>query len=75
MEIKVNIPVWERWVRIIVGLFLLSLMFWGPRTWWGLIGLAPLLTAWVGFCPLYALLGIDRCGQAQGGGKPAPGGA
>jgi hypothetical protein len=53
-----NIGTLDRVLRIAVGLFLLSLIFWGPATLWGLVGLIPLGTALVGFCPAYRLLGI-----------------
>lgn len=56
---KKNIGSIERAVRIIVGLFIVSLMFWGPTTLWGLLGLVPLLTGLLGWCPPYALLGIS----------------
>lgn len=49
----------DRIVRAIVGAALLSLVFVGPRTAWGWLGLVPLLTALVGSCPLYAILGIS----------------
>ena len=51
----------DRALRIIVGLILLSLVFVGPQTYWGLIGLVPLLTGLLGRCPLYTLLGIKTC--------------
>jgi hypothetical protein len=50
----------DRILRIVVGLVLLSLIFWVP-TWWGLIGLVPLLTGLFGFCPLYPIVGINTC--------------
>ncbi|MEJ2048822.1 MAG: DUF2892 domain-containing protein [Calditrichota bacterium] len=50
---KLNMGNLDRFIRLIVGLFLISLIFWGPQTYWGLIGLIPLLTAVIGFCPLY----------------------
>lgn len=53
-----NIGTLDRVLRIAVGLFLISLIFWGPATLWGLVGLVPLGTALVGFCPAYRLLGI-----------------
>lgn len=56
-----NIHPVERVVRALVGIGVLSLVFWGPRTLWGLFGLVPLLTALVGWCPPYALLGINTC--------------
>jgi hypothetical protein len=48
----------DRGVRIVLGLALLSLVFLGPHSWFGLIGLVPLATGLVGFCPLYRVLGI-----------------
>jgi len=48
----------DRVVRIILGLALLSLVFVGPHTWIGLIGVVPLVTGLVGFCPLYRMLGL-----------------
>ena len=51
----------DRVFRIIVGLFLLSLIFWGPRTWWGIIGIVPLITGLAGTCPLYTLIGFSTC--------------
>jgi hypothetical protein len=48
----------DRAVRVVLGLALLALVFVGPHTWLGLIGVVPLLTGVVGFCPLYRLLGI-----------------
>lgn len=52
----------DRILRTIVGLGLISLVFFGPETPWGWIGLIPLVTAVVGWCPPYALLGINTCG-------------
>ena len=56
-----NIGSIERVIRAIVGLVLISLVFVGPQTVWGWIGLVPLLTAVIGWCPPYALLGINTC--------------
>ncbi|MCW2364963.1 hypothetical protein M2341_000410 [Sphingobium sp. B7D2B] len=53
-----NIGRLDRTIRILIGLGLIALVFVGPRTPWGWIGLVPLLTAFVSFCPLYALIGI-----------------
>ena len=54
---KMNVGVTDRVIRIIIGLFLISLTFWGPKSAWGWIGLLPLLTGLFGYCPLYAILG------------------
>lgn len=51
----------DRTLRIIAGLILLSLVFVGPQTPWGWVGLVPLLTGLFGFCPAYTLLGINTC--------------
>jgi hypothetical protein len=48
----------DRLVRLVAGIFLISLVFVGPRAAWGWIGLVPLATAAIGWCPLYSLLGI-----------------
>lgn len=52
----------DRAIRILVGLALLVLVFVGPQTPWGWIGLVPLITGLVGVCPLYRVLGINTCG-------------
>lgn len=46
----------DRVVRVVLGVVLLALFFVGPRTWLGLVGIVPLVTGVVGFCPLYRLL-------------------
>lgn len=56
-----NEHVIDRSVRVVVGLALLSLVFVGPATWWGLLGLVPLVTGLVGSCPLYTLFGVGTC--------------
>ncbi len=57
-----NIGSIERLVRAIVGLAIISLVFVGPQSPWGWLGLIPLATAVLGWCPPYALLGISTCG-------------
>ena len=61
----------DRALRITVGVILLALVFAGPRTLWGLLGIVPLVTALVGFCPLYRLLGI-RTAPKPRGAAPGP---
>jgi hypothetical protein len=51
----------DRVIRVVLGLVLISLIFVGPHTWLGLVGLIPLVTGIVGFCPLYRVLGINTC--------------
>jgi len=54
-----NIGTPDRAVRALLGIGLLLLVVMGPQTYWGLLGLVPLLTAVTGFCPLYAIFGIS----------------
>ncbi len=58
---KVNEGTIDRVLRVVLGLGLLSMVFWGPQTNLGLIGLVPLLTGVVGICPLYSVLGFNTC--------------
>jgi hypothetical protein len=56
-----NVGSLDRTLRIVAGLVLLSLTVIGPKTPWGLIGIVPLVTALIGWCPAYTLLGIRTC--------------
>ncbi len=56
-----NIGSVDRFIRLIAGIGLVSLVFVGPQTWWGLIGIVPLVTALIGWCPPYSMLGISTC--------------
>lgn len=60
---KANVGNVDRVIRFIVGLALLSLLFalQGSARWLGLIGLIPLLTAFMRYCPLYSILGLSSC--------------
>ncbi len=58
---KKNVGNLDRAFRIILSIGLISLVFVGPQTLWGWIGVIPLLTAFVSSCPLYSLLGINTC--------------
>jgi len=59
---KKNVGSIDKTIRIIAGIGLISLVFVGPQTVWGWIGVVPLATALLGWCPPYALLGINTCG-------------
>lgn len=58
---KTNIHPAERTIRIAIGLFLMSLVFWGPTSLWFLLGIFPVATGFSGWCPLYSMLGISTC--------------
>ena len=55
----------DRTIRVVLGIALLSLVFVGPKSMLGLIGLVPLATGVVGFCPLYRLVGLNTCPTAR----------
>jgi hypothetical protein len=52
----------DRIVRVILGAALIALVFVGPQTAWGWVGVVPLFTGLVGNCPVYSLFGINTCG-------------
>jgi hypothetical protein len=58
---KQNIHNIERVIRVVLGLIILSLIFVGPKSLWGLVGILPILTGLIGWCPPYQLLGISTC--------------
>ncbi len=59
---KHNIGSLDRNIRLVIGIALLALVFVGPKTPWGYLGLVPLLTALIGSCPLYSILGLSTAG-------------
>ncbi|PWR24928.1 YgaP family membrane protein [Zavarzinia aquatilis] len=58
-----NVGTADRVFRVVAGLVLLSLLFLldGEAKWFGLIGIVPLATAAMSWCPLYTLFGIRTC--------------
>ena len=56
---RANIGKVERALRILVGLVLIGLSLGGVIGWWGWLGVIPLLTAFISFCPLYSMLKIN----------------
>lgn len=55
----------DRAIRIVLGIALLSLTVVGPKSLYGLIGIIPLVTGIVGFCPLYRIIGVSTCAAPQ----------
>jgi hypothetical protein len=58
-----NVGSLDRLLRILVGLALIACVFVGPQTPCGWVGLVPLLTGLVRFCPAYTLLGFNSCAR------------
>jgi len=51
----------DKILRVVVGVVLISLVFIGPKSVWGWVGIIPVATGIFNFCPLYTLLGINTC--------------
>jgi hypothetical protein len=62
-KVSFNVGSVDKMVRIIAGIGLLSLVFLlqSNARWVGLIGIVPLFTGLVGYCPLYSLIGLNTC--------------
>lgn len=60
---KCNVGKTEQIIRISAGAGIILLGI-GFKSWWGLIGLAPLLTGATRYCPANTVLGIDNCKKA-----------
>jgi hypothetical protein len=58
---KANAGTVDRALRVIVGLVLVGLAAAGTIGVWGWIGVVPLVTGLIGFCPAYTILGISTC--------------
>lgn len=57
---KKNMGSTDRWIRIVIGLVVIALgVFY--QNWWGVLGVIPLLTAIILWCPLYVPFGIRTC--------------
>jgi len=58
---QTNVGTIDRILRAVIGLALIALTLAGTIGAWGWIGVVPLLTAALGFCPLYTMLGFSSC--------------
>ena len=63
---KKNVGLVDRAIRIVIGIMLLSLVFVGPQTALGWIGLVPLVTGAMGTCGLYSVFGMSTCKTSLG---------
>jgi hypothetical protein len=57
---KCNVGQTEKTIRILAGslIIILGLYF---KSWWGIIGLAPIITGAIGWCPVSQVLGVSTC--------------
>lgn len=50
----------DRWLRIVLGLAIVAAGV-AFKSWWGAVGLVPLFTAAIGWCPAYLPFGLSTC--------------
>ena len=62
-----NVGPVDRALRIVLGLALIAIVFVGPQTPWGWIGVVPLVTGLFSTCPLYSVFGLSSCPLERGG--------
>ena len=60
---SVNVGNVDRALRIVVGLVLIAMVFVGPQTAWGWIGIIPLATGLTKRCPAYSIFGVSTCSR------------
>jgi hypothetical protein len=65
-SMKTNVGTIDRALRVVAGLTLLALFALGWIGAWGLVGIVPLATGLLGFCPLYSALGLRTCPVSRG---------
>ena len=58
---KINVGGIDRGIRVAVGLVLVALAATQTVGWWGWLGVIPLATGAIGWCPPYAIFGINTC--------------
>ncbi|MBL4765932.1 MAG: DUF2892 domain-containing protein [Colwellia sp.] len=58
-----NIGNIDKALRILFGVIGISLVFFYPQTLWGWLGIIPLVTGLINFCPLYKILGVSTSAQ------------
>ncbi|KXK48080.1 MAG: hypothetical protein UZ05_CHB002002125 [Chlorobi bacterium OLB5] len=57
---KANVGSPDKVIRIVLGAVIIGAGFYF-KSWFGLIGIVPLLTALMNFCPLYSIIGVNTC--------------
>ena len=58
---KTNVGNLDLILRVVLGVVLIALVFIGPKTAWGWIGVVPLVTGLLRTCPIYSLIGVNTC--------------
>ena len=61
-----NVGTVDRALRVMLGVALIAIVFVGPQTPWGWIGIVPLVTGLFSTCPLYSIFGLSTCPLQRG---------
>jgi hypothetical protein len=59
---KCNVGKTDKIIRYAIGAIIIIVGF-AQNSWWGLIGLVPIITAFIGYCPLYVPFGTNTCSK------------
>jgi len=59
MKLVGNLSKDDRIIRVVIGLWFISMVYIGPETLWGWLGIVLFATAAIGFCPVYKKMGFD----------------
>jgi len=59
-QMKSNVGNADRIIRIILGIVIIAVGV-NFQSWWGAVGIVPILTALMGWCPAYVPFGISSC--------------
>ncbi len=62
---KANVGGVDRTLRVVAGLVLIGLAATGTVGMWGWLGIVPLATGAIGWCPPYAILGFNTCAMKK----------
>lgn len=55
----INVGIVDRALRVTLGGALIAMTSLGPQSPWGFLGIIPLFTGFMGFCPLYRAFHIS----------------
>jgi hypothetical protein len=61
---KKNIGKTDRTLRILFAIVTAAIGYY-YQSWWGLLAFIPLITSYIGFCPLYNIIGISTCKEKE----------
>lgn len=60
-----NINSFDRILRLVIGAGLLASVFWGPKTYFGYVGIILIITAFINFCPIYRIIGLSTNNKSK----------